>query len=111
MPGLGKAYAGELGFGTSTSDFLPIVKVAPIYPARAAMRSLEGYVKVEYTITATGDVEDVVVLETTSPIFVRAAVDSALKYKYRPRVVNGAPVAVTGVTTLIYFNLVAAETD
>ena len=54
MPGFGNAGAGDMGFGSSTSDFLPIVKVAPIYPPRAALRNLEGWVKVEYTITCDG---------------------------------------------------------
>ncbi|HEY5666194.1 MAG TPA: TonB family protein [Gammaproteobacteria bacterium] len=106
MPGFGTTSVSDLGFGSSTSDFLPIVKVAPIYPPRAALRDLEGWVKVEYTITANGSVKDVVALESSGPIFVRAAIDSAEKYKYRPRIIDGEPVEVTGVTTLIYFNLV-----
>ena len=111
MPGFGESGLGDLGFGSSTSDFLPVVKVAPIYPARAALRELEGWVMVEYTITANGDVKDVVALESSSPIFVRAAVESAEKYRYRPRIIDGEPVEVTGVTTLIYFNLVDRDGD
>ena len=39
----------------------------------------------------------------------RAAIESAEKYKYRPRIIDGEPVEVSGVTTLIYFNLVDLE--
>jgi len=94
-----------LGFGASDGEYLPIVKVAPIYPPRAAARGLEGYVVVQYTVTTTGDTRDVVVIESTSTLFDRAAVESAQKYKYKPRVIDGTPVEVGGVTTRIIFEL------
>ena len=96
---------GGLGFGVSDGEYLPIIKVAPIYPARAAQRGLEGYVIVEYTVTRTGTVRDPVVVESSSSLFERAALDSSLKYKYKPRVINGEPVEVPGVRTIIRFEL------
>lgn len=96
---------GGLGFGISDGEYLPIVKVAPIYPARAAARGLEGYVIVEYTVTRTGTVRDPVVVESSSSLFDRAALDSSLKYKYKPRVINGEAVEVPGVRTIIRFEL------
>lgn len=96
---------GGLNFGVSDGEYLPIVKVAPIYPQRAAQRGLEGYVIVEYTVTTNGDTRDVVVIESTSSLFDRAAVDSAMKYKYKPRVIDGTAVEVVGVTTKIIFEL------
>jgi protein TonB len=96
---------GGLGFGASDGEYLPIVKVAPVYPARAAARGLEGEVVVEYTVTTTGDTRDVFVVSSTSSLFDRAAVDSAMKYKYRPRIINGTPVEVAGVRTKIIFEL------
>jgi protein TonB len=96
---------GGLGFGVSDGEYLPIVKVAPIYPPRAAARGQEGHVIVQYTVTTTGDTKDVIVIETTSSLFDRAAVESAMKYKYKPRVIDGTPVEVAGVTTKIIFEL------
>jgi protein TonB len=96
---------GGLGFGVSDGEYLPIVKVAPVYPARAASRGLEGYVIVEYTVTRTGSTRDPVIIESTSSLFDRAAIDSALKYKYKPRVIDGEPVEVPGVRTIIRFEL------
>ena len=54
------------GFGLSASDgeYLPIVKVAPIYPDSAARRGLEGWVLLKFTVTETGAVRDPVVLES-----------------------------------------------
>lgn len=97
----------SLGAGLSASDgeYLPIVKVAPNYPSAAASRGLEGYVILEYTVTKQGTVRDPSVVESTSRLFERAAMQSALRYKYKPRVVDGEPVEVPGVRTKITFQL------
>jgi protein TonB len=105
-PTLGNSLnVGGLGFGISDGEYLPIVKVAPVYPARAAQRGLEGYVIVEYTVTRTGTTRDPIVIESSSTLFERAALESALKYKYKPRVIDGEAVEVPGVRTIIRFEL------
>jgi len=96
---------GGLGFGVSDGEYLPIVKVAPVYPARAASRGLEGYVIVEFTVTQTGSTKDIFVYESSSSLFERAAVDAAAKFKYKPRVIDGEPVEVAGVRNRITFVL------
>ena len=84
------------GFGTS-GDLLPIVAVAPAYPARALSRHLEGYAVVEYTVTVTGGVRDAFVVTSSNGIFDRPALEAAHKFKYKPRVVDGQPVETPGV--------------
>ena len=91
------------GFGVSDGEYLPIIKVAPVYPSRAVSRGLEGNCIVEFTVTRTGAVEDVFVVECTSSLFERASTQAALKFKYKPRVIDGEPVDVAGVQHLITF--------
>jgi protein TonB len=92
--------------GTADGDYLPIVKVAPVYPQRAIERGIEGYVIVEFTVTKTGAVRDPKVVEYfPSTIFNKAALAAALKFKYKPRVVNGEPIEVHGVLNKITFQL------
>jgi protein TonB len=86
-------------------DYLPIVRVAPVYPARALSRGIEGYVDMSFTVTTTGTVIDPIVMFSTSSLFERSAIRAVLKFKYKPRVVDGNPVAVTGVKTRITFKL------
>jgi len=86
-------------------DYLPIVRVAPIYPARALSRGVEGYVDMSFTVTATGTVKDAIVMFSTSSLFDRAATRAVLKFKYKPRVVDGQPVEVVGVKTRITFKI------
>jgi protein TonB len=96
---------GTGGF-SSDGEYLPIVKVAPVYPRRAQERGLEGYVLLEFFVTATGAVRDPVVIEADPPgIFDRAAIQAALKFKYKPKVVDGEAVEVAGVRNLIKFEL------
>jgi protein TonB len=96
---------GPGGMNIAEGDYLPIVRVAPVYPARALSRGLEGYVDMQFTVTTTGTVQDPVVLFSTSSLFERAATRAVLKFKYKPRVVDGLPVEVPGVKTRITFQI------
>lgn len=97
---------GGIGGFSSDGEYLPIVKVAPVYPRRAQTRGIEGYVLLEFVVTKTGAVRDPVVIESKPPgIFDRAAVQAALKFKYKPKVVNGEPIDVAGVQNRITFEL------
>lgn len=97
--------AGMDGAGAE-GEYLPIVKVAPVYPNRALARGIEGWVLVEFTVTAAGTVKDVVVADAKPPkIFDRAAITAAGKFRYKPRVINGKAVEVQGVQNLIRFEM------
>jgi protein TonB len=96
---------GPGGMNIAEGDYLPIVRVAPVYPARALSRGLGGYVDLSFTVTTTGTVRDPVVLFSTSSLFERAAVRAVLKFKYKPRVVDGVPVDVPNVKTRISFQI------
>jgi len=98
----------DVGGGGFSSDgeYLPIVKVAPVYPRRAQTRGIEGYVILEFTVTKTGAVRDPKIIESKPPgIFDRAATNAALKFKYKPKVVNGEAIDVAGVKNRITFEL------
>jgi protein TonB len=96
---------GPGGMNIAEGDYLPIVRVAPVYPARALSRGLEGFVDLSFTVTTAGTVENPIVLQSTSSLFERAAIRAVLKFKYKPRVVDGVPVSVPGVKTRISFQL------
>lgn len=88
----------------SDGDYLPIVKIAPIYPRRALSRGIEGYVLLEFTVTKAGTVKDIQVIESKpSNIFNNAAIKAAKKFKYRPRTIEGQPIEVPGVLNKITF--------
>lgn len=96
---------GPGGMNIAEGDYLPIVRVAPVYPARALSRGLEGHVDLSFTVTTAGTVRDPVVIFSTSSLFERAATRAVLKFKYKPRVVDGVPVDVPNVKTRITFRI------
>jgi periplasmic protein TonB len=96
---------GGLGFGVNDGEYLPIVRVSPVYPARAAQMGIEGYVIVEFVVTTAGTTRDVEVIESSNRMFERAAVDAAYRFRYRPRVIDGQAIEVPGVRNQFTFNL------
>ncbi len=98
----------DLGAGTWSQDgeYMPFFKPEPDYPTIALQRGIEGYVIVQFDVTEEGAVENPVVLEAKPPsIFDRSAIRAALKFKYKPKILNGKPVRVTGVKNRITYEL------
>jgi len=94
------------GMSSGDGEYLPIVKVAPIYPRRAQTRGITGYCIVEYTVTKTGSIRDPQAIDCQPQgIFDRASVKAAEKFKYKPRVVDGEPIEVAGVQNKFTFEL------
>ncbi len=100
------AIEGSGGLSATDGEYLPIVKVAPIYPRRAQSRGIEGYCIVEYTVTRSGSIRDPAVVDCQPPgIFERASLQASLKFKYKPRVVDGEPIEVAGVQNKFTYEL------
>jgi protein TonB len=97
---------GGLALGSGDGEYLPIVKVTPVYPRRALQRGIQGFVIVEFTVNKVGAVTNPVVVQAEPEgIFDQAAMDAAKKFKYKPRVVNGEAIAVAGVQNRITFKI------
>jgi len=94
------------GVGTGDGEYLPIVKVAPIYPRRAQTRGITGYCIVEYTVTTSGRIRDPKAVDCQPEgVFERASLKAAEKFKYKPRVVDGQPIEVAGVQNKFTYEL------
>ena len=64
-----------------------------------------GFVTIKLTVDEEGKVIDAVISESRPPrIFDRAALSAVLRWKFKPRVIDGVPVQQVGSTT-IEFNL------
>lgn len=94
------------GMSSGDGEYLPIVKVAPIYPRRAQTRGISGYCIVEYTVTTSGAIRDPVAVDCQpSGVFEKASVKAAGKFKYKPRVVDGEAIEVAGVQNKFTYEL------
>jgi len=90
---------------SAEGDIIPLVVIRPLYPHEAAMSGIEGWVKVEFTITETGSVKNPRVVDSDPPrIFNREAIRAILKWKFKPQVIDGVAVE-RRATQLIEFNL------
>ena len=90
----------------SDRDVIPLVRVNPDYPQRALGRGLEGWVQVQFTITPAGAVKDAIVVDAEpADVFNEAALKAIARWRYNPKVENGASVERVGVQTRILFQL------
>lgn len=89
------------GTGGLSTDIIPLVRIPPRYPMRAANRRIEGHVTVEFTITKTGTVSDAVVVDAKpSNVFNRSALEALRKWKFKPKVIDGHAVEQRARQTL-----------
>ena len=97
---------GAAGLGATDGEMLPLVNIQPTYPTRAAQRGIEGWAQVSFTVTDTGGVRDVSVVDAEPPgMFDQASIRAAERFRFQPRVVNGQPVEVPNVQYVFRFQL------
>ena len=97
---------GGASISITDGEMLPLVNVTPQYPTRAASRGIQGWCQVSFTVTATGGVEDVVVVDAEPRnIFDSASIRAAQKFKFQPKVVDGEGVPVPGVQYVFRYQL------
>lgn len=80
----------------------PVKQVPPLYPPLALFRSVQGVVKICFTVNRNGDVEDAHVVhaafqpqggDNTGYYLKRAALNAMKQWKFLPRKINGKPVS------------------
>lgn len=97
--------SGLNAIGNGDGNPIPLFRIEPAYPRKAARNGKEGWVKLAFTITERGTVIDPEVLESRPRrLFNRSAVAAIRKWKFRPKVIDGTPVP-TRATQVIEFNL------
>ena len=92
-PFLGTLKQGD-GLAGFDTDVIPIVRVPPTYPRGPKQAGLEGYVTMAVTIQPDGTVFNVSVIESNPKrLFDKAAIAAMKRWKFRPKIVDGNPVA------------------
>jgi protein TonB len=103
-PNLG--FKGKKAGVFADGSYVPIFQVPPVYPRRALERGIEGCVMLKFTVTKVGSTKDPMVEWAVPPgIFDRAAMRSALKYKYKPQIRDGEAIEVPNVRTVVIFKI------
>lgn len=101
-PYLGNWAAGD---PSAEGDVIPIVTIEPQFPREALLNGIEGWVEIEFTIEPDGSVSNPrVIASDPRRIFDRNAIRAIYKWKFKPRIVDGKPVA-RQATQRLEFNL------
>jgi protein TonB len=70
-----------------------VANIQPIYPPLARQTRTQGVVILDCVIDAQGNVTQMKLI-SGHPLLVPAAFDAVRQWKYRPTLLNGAPIAV-----------------
>lgn len=92
------------GGGSQTSDLIPLYRIQPQIPREALMSGTSGWVKVRFTVMEDGSVEDPEVVDSSARMFIRPALRAIVRWKFKPKIVDGKPVRHQAVQT-INFNV------
>jgi TonB family protein len=71
-----------------------IRKVQPVYPASAKQAHIQGQVDLEMVISTEGVPVDISVISSPSDDLTQSALDAVGQWRYRPTLLNGAPIQV-----------------
>jgi protein TonB len=76
-------------------------KVNPVYPEIAIRARVSGTVVLSAIIDEEGSITNLKVL-SGHPFLTKAAVEAVSQWKYRPTILNGEPVSVSAVVTVVF---------
>lgn len=94
-PFLGSFVGGDLN---GYSDLIPLVRISPQYPRNAARDRIEGWVDFEVTINPDGTVRSARPIKAQPRgVFEAAGMQAILKWKFKPKVVDGKGVESKGI--------------
>lgn len=86
----------------SDREVQPLVRISPIMPPRAEK---SGHCRVRFDVSAEGTPFNVQATYCTLSLFERATIKSVQRWKFNPKIVNGRPVAMTGVENKVTYRL------
>ena len=81
----GSPVIGEIGQELTNDQLIPVTRIAPEYPRKAALKKIEGWVKLEFTVQGDGSVTDIKIIDSKPRrVFNRAAIKAISKWKFKP---------------------------
>jgi len=91
----------RISVGGSVQQAMLVRRVEPIYPALARQIRLSGQVRLHAVIAVDGTIASLEVMDG-NPLLVRSALDAVGQWRYRPTLLNGSPVEVETIITVVY---------
>jgi TonB family protein len=81
---------------------LPVLRVSPVPSPEVLAQRITGWVELEVDLDPEGNVEKVVLVDSTTKLLEASAIEAARRFKYRPKLdENYLPTAESGVKLTI----------
>lgn len=97
---------GGLGGSAFGSGVTPLIRIEAQYPRRAAQQGLQGWVILQFDITALGTVSNIQILDfKPTNIFNKNSIKALRKWKYRPKTEDGKAVKQKNLKVKLEFKL------
>jgi protein TonB len=94
-------FKGQWGVGDLDQPLAPLVRIPPIYPARAKRQGIEGWVRVKFLVRGSGEVARVEILESVpEKLFDNSVRRCVSGWRFKPGTVEGEPVDVWAETVI-----------
>jgi protein TonB len=94
-----------VGGGAAYGELTPMIRLTPQYPRDALRDGISGWVEFEIVVNPDGTVKTARPIRSQPRgVFEAAAMQSILKWKFRPKIVDGKPQETKG-TQKVEFNL------
>jgi TonB family protein len=78
----------------AAGDLTLVKSVKPVYPKKANLSKIQGWVELDFTVTESGDVKDIAVHAASAPgVFEEAAISALSQWRYRPSLRDAEPKA------------------
>jgi periplasmic protein TonB len=81
---------------------LVIHRVQPTYPQMAKIARVQGNVVLAAIIGKDGTIQNLHVVQSSSPLLNQAAIDAVKQWRYKPYILNGEPVEVDTTVTVTF---------
>ena len=89
------------GVNELDNPLTPLVQGPPFYPLNAKRRGIQGFVKVQFIVTAQGNVRDIQILQAKpQDIFDQSVIRCVAAWRFSPGIIEGQPVKTIVITTI-----------
>jgi TonB family protein len=78
----------------AAGDLALVKSVKPVYPQKANLSKIQGWVELDFTVTENGEVKDIAVHAASAPgVFEEAAISALSQWRYKPILRDAEPKA------------------
>ena len=83
----------------------PLYRINPKYPKSYSKNGRQGHTQMTFDISASGFVENIQVIDSSSPLFTKESIAALNKWRYAPKFENGQAVTATDIKVQLDYKI------